>query len=208
MFVRRKRWAHDGGPWASHGLHTALLALLVALLTTFAPAYVLRSPIKLSTIVSELWPTLPPNAAKAPSSMEALTRRLTWVRLFVELAYVSSSLIRNYIAHCHTALQPTDADRNRARLPSRMCAHWRMGRRDTARARLGPAMAGTPPRFLFISHTWLTTRTAGIPAPVGLRGAVRRRARRARRVPGQLRPALCSARAQASCRRRCRRIRA
>ncbi|KAH9934199.1 GPI biosynthesis protein family Pig-F-domain-containing protein [Fomitopsis serialis] len=55
-----------GAPLASHALHTYFLALLLALLIAWTPAYILGAP------------TL-------GSSTEALVIRLTWIRLFAEL---------------------------------------------------------------------------------------------------------------------------
>ncbi|KAH9829215.1 GPI biosynthesis protein family Pig-F-domain-containing protein [Rhodofomes roseus] len=55
-----------GAPLASHALHTYFLALLLALLIAWTPAYILGAP------------TL-------GSRTEALVIRLTWIRLFAEL---------------------------------------------------------------------------------------------------------------------------
>ncbi|KAF8843500.1 hypothetical protein BDN67DRAFT_988464 [Paxillus ammoniavirescens] len=56
-----------GAPLASHHLHTALLAFVVAILTTFAPAFALGCP-SMSTEAA------------------AMINRLVWTRLFVEIS--------------------------------------------------------------------------------------------------------------------------
>ncbi|KIJ64725.1 hypothetical protein HYDPIDRAFT_28092 [Hydnomerulius pinastri MD-312] len=56
-----------GAPLASHHLHTALLALVVAVMTSFTPAFAIGSP-------------------SLASETGAMVNRLTWTRLFAELS--------------------------------------------------------------------------------------------------------------------------
>ncbi|KAG2159439.1 uncharacterized protein EDB93DRAFT_1115730 [Suillus bovinus] len=67
-----------GAPSASHIPHTFLLAIVLALLSTFAPAYAMGHP-------------------SFSSDTSSFITRLNWTRLFAELSWVNSTFSRSII---------------------------------------------------------------------------------------------------------------